>query len=459
MPIESWVSVTIHHADCTSTSLQTLPVTFTKDTIKTIMRYHAPTLDAWMHAHPDRRMHEFMVPRPSARPRSRKVAPGTTPNKSVAKSAGLRVLKSLAQRASSFGAARWSTVLARVVDALRSTAPSSLFLEWSPTGQAPTMRELTMKDVISSHNLEDANKALAGTSGSWIATTSSLLTWWACRLVDGHAPAGGTPADAASGSALPTTVRVSRVEITWDASSGTKLIPRRCVVELCPDELEWTPAAAPAQTQLKQVFNFDPPVDAVMLRVSMRGWAVGNTSRLHGIASIRAFHSVHAAVDTVSPTDTLHSIQQLLSVSPVAAPSTQSLSLCGLVLLVQASGSLSQLTRLLSVLWEGGDEAIDPQSEVAASLSSLLDVVHGAATSERNARIAAEAYCPATPSAASSSLSSIPARFDADKSYLPGSQGVVEIREGDMVAASVSGSHSVVLFNRCFTAGKVSLPT
>jgi hypothetical protein len=51
---------------------------------------------------------------------------------------------------------------------------------------------------------------------------------------------------------------------------------------------------------------------------------------------------------------------------------------------------------------------------------------------------------------------SVPAAFDTDRSCMPSGAGVIDYREGNMVATSTSGGNSVVLVDKCFTTGKAA---
>lgn len=351
-----------------------------------------------MQWHPDARVNEFMVPAPKARRRSRPTAALSSQTKSI----GLRFMTKLLSSIKVADEQRLVQLLRTVVSPLARAPPAALFAEWSPAASAAPF-EATLAEASASHDNGDARKALHTAAGAWVCTSSALVTWWSAKLTT------GTPAASASAEAvghITQCLKVSRVDVIWEAVPEAKLIPRRCVLEVCTESAPWVVVAAPARFAPKQSFHIDPPVDATQLRLSLRGFADGNSARRHGIASVRVF-VVRTTADVVTPSSTMDAITTVLSSIPPSGPSDAlvDLSLSGLVSFVQASGSLTQLLSLLQALYDRGSAAADRQSEFSKGVVALLATISEATVALRDKIITQECYTPiAAPAASSSAL-------------------------------------------------------
>ena len=373
MDASAWVPVTIHYPNCSTTDLRQLPVTIPKATLRTLLKAHAPTLDAWMQGHPGSRMFEFMVPTKAAR---RKMKPDTG-RAAASKAIGLRLLsKTLSLSANGGIDGKWDAVLNHVVTALTQAPAGSLFPEWSVL-PAPSAEELTLLTPSASAEAAEARKALPNVIGSWMGPIHTLNTWWQAKL-------SRPGVDAAE---VPVPVKLTKVEIAWECTADAKLIPRRCVLETSLDGVQWVVVAAPATATAKQTLLLDTPVDSVFIRIWMKGYSDGNGSRRHGIASVRAF-AAQASEVVVPVQSTLQDVTTLLSISAAVSSAARTQSLVGMVSLARASASLHHVLELVSHLREVPVDSITP--DVMALLTALIAAVEEAAAEERKRQLAVE---------------------------------------------------------------------
>lgn len=333
-------------------------------------------------------MYDFMLP--VKRLRQRKATASGAP--SVAKAVGLHVLaKAVAGLSSSSAASDSLAVVAqKVLAALSSVKPGGLFAEWSMPA-IPALEELVLEEPTASCEAGDARKALASVGGAWLATPSTLVTWWSAKLSSTSLSSTPTPADAAAGSGGKMTFLVARVTLDWDCASDGKLAPRRFVVQTSLNGVDWQVVHAPASVSLKQDVHFDRPMEATHIRIIMKGYSDFSTMRRQGIASIRVYRAIVMAVPPILPGKTLHDLTHLL----LDRPTPVEASLVNHLKLVRGSASLSQALAVVAKLLDAGNEKLSDQSLFGGMVQDFVTTVQGLATAEHE-KSSAAGYNPVT---------------------------------------------------------------
>jgi hypothetical protein len=373
---ESWIGVTIHYPSCMNTALTNVPVTVTRDFLETLVRYHTRTLDAWMQWHPESRVYDFMVP--VKRARQHKDAASAAP--SVAKTVGLHVLaKAVANLSASPAASDSLAVVAqKVLAALSNVKPGGLFAEWS-VRTMPVLEDVVLEEPTASCEAGEARKAFPGVGGAWLATPSTLVTWWSAKLSCKPVSVDVTAADAAAGGGTgKASVFVSRVTLDWDCAGDGKLAPRRFVIETSLNGVDWRVVHAPASISLKEDVYLEEPVEASHIRIVLKGYSDFSTTRRQGISSIRVYHAASQRIPPILPDKTLKDLTHLL----VDHPKPAETSLVNHLKLVRSSASLSEALAVISKLLDAQYEKVDDQCALGSIVREIVSTVHALAKAE-----------------------------------------------------------------------------